>query len=424
MELLITGATILTCDPSEPDAFTGDLRVVDGRIAGIVARGDGTGGDPVRSDEGDRPGSPAATVVDGTGCIVLPGLIDAHQHMWEAFAPIMHPDTGMGPYFAEWIPKHAPAVTPDSLFETTSGALRRAIASGTTLTFDWCHATNTLQHAEAALAAAAESGSRYIFGYGPPVALGYYGSDRPHPAELEVFAARFDGRQGSRIWGAAALRGPDLSPPGVWRDDIERARAAGLPMSMHVSTRRNGPGSITALHEAGLLGPDMQFVHATDASDAELRLAAQADARFVVPAIAELITGAGDPPLRRMAAQGIPYALGIDTALASPPDMFSQMRAAALLVREAPWVDGAPPPGSAYRRILAAATLDAARAAWIDDVTGSLAPGKSADLVVLRPLSAPTTVEEAYAQVVWSGDAARIESVLIEGREMLPNARR
>lgn len=404
MELVIRGATILSCDPAQPDVFEGELLVAEGRIARISA---------------ERIDAPGAIVVDGAGRIVFPGLIDAHQHMWEAFAPIMHPDTGMGPYFAEWIPKHAPAVTPDSLFETTSTALKRAIASGTTLTFDWCHATNTLQHAEAALAAADDSGSRYVFGYGPPVALGYYGSDRPHPAEFETFATQLAAQRGSRVRGAAALRGPDLSPPAVWRGDIERARAVGLPMSMHVSTRRNGPGSITALHEAGLLGPDLQFVHATDASDAELLLAAQADARFVVPAIAELITGAGEPPLRRMAAHEIPYALGIDTALASPPDMFSQMRAAALLVREALWVEGAPPPGSAYRQILAAATLQAARAAWIDDVTGSLATGKSADLVMLRPLSAPSTVEEAYAQVVWSGDASRIESVLIEGREML-----
>lgn len=408
MELLIKGATILACDPAQGDLLEGELLVADGRIAEIAESG---------------IVAPDATVVDAAGCIVIPGLIDAHRHMWEAFAPLMHPDSNMMQYFGRWIPEHAPAVSPDSLFETTSTALKRAIASGTTLTFDWCHATNTLQHAEAALAAAAESGSRYVFGYGPPVALGYYGSDLPHPAELETFAAQLDGSPASRIGGAAALRGPDLSPPEVWRQDIERARAVGLPISMHASTRRNGPGAITALHEAGLLGPDVQLVHATDASDDELLLAAAAEVKFVVPAIAELLLGAGDPPLPRLAARDIAYALGIDTTLASPPDMFSQLRAAALLVRQAEWVDGAPPVGSAYRQILAAATIDAARAAWLGDVTGSLAPGKSADLVVLRLSARPRTVDEAYAQVVWSGHASMIESVLIEGEEMLPGAR-
>lgn len=403
MQLLIKGATILACDPSQPDLLVGDLLIADGRIAEISA---------------DEIDAPDAEVIEAAGRIVTPGLVDAHQHLWEADSAMMHPDTGMAKYFTEWIPQHAPAVTTESIFETTARALARAMASGTTLTFDWCHATNTLQHAEAALAAAKESGSRYVFGYGPPVAYGYYGSDRPHPAELEAFAGQLDGA--GRVRGAAALRGPDMSPDPVWREDIARARAAGLPVSMHVSTRRNGPGAISALHEADLLGPDVQLVHATDASDHELVLAAAAGARFAVPAIAELVTGAGEPPLHRLAAREIGYSLGIDTTLASPYDMFSQMRAAALQLRQVPWQGETPPPGSAYRDILTAATLEGARASWCDDVTGSLAPGKSADLLVLRPDSAPSTVDEAYAQVVWFGHPAALESVLVEGREMLP----
>lgn len=407
MELLIKGATILACDPLQPDLLEGDLHIVDGRIAAISAEG---------------IEAPNATVVDAGGRVIMPGLVDAHQHLWEADSPLMHPDDGLAHYFTEWIPQHAPTVTPDSLFKTTTRALRRAMAWGTTLTFDWCHATNSLQHAEAALAAAKDSGSRYVFGYGPPVAFGYYGSDRPHPAELETFAGQIEKLAGSRIRGAAALRGPDLSPDGVWQSDIERARAVGLPMSMHVSTRRNGPGAVTRMHEAGLLGPDMQLVHATDASDDELVLAGEAGVKFAVPAIAELVTGAGEPPLHRLASRGIGYALGIDTTLASPHDMFSQMRAAAVQLRQVPWSGMTPPPGSAYREILTAATLGGARAAWLDAETGSLAVGKSADLVLLRTEAVPTTIDEAYAQVVWSGHASMIDSVLIEGHEMLGRA--
>ena len=63
------------------------------------------------------------------------------------------------------------------------------------------------------------------------------------------------------------------------------------------------------------------------------------------------------------------------------------------------------------------ATIEGARACWLDDVTGSIAPGKSADLVVFRPDQPPRSLDEAFAQVVWAGDATRLEAVLVGGEE-------
>jgi cytosine/adenosine deaminase-related metal-dependent hydrolase len=60
---------------------------------------------------------------------------------------------------------------------------------------------------------------------------------------------------------------------------------------------------------------------------------------------------------------------------------------------------------------------------WLDDVTGSLTPGKAADLVILRATRPVTTVEQAFGQVVWMGDPSRLESVLVEGQEMLAPGR-
>ena len=65
------------------------------------------------------------------------------------------------------------------------------------------------------MSALIDSGIRGIFGYGPPVAYGYYGSDRPHPEDLEDFVARHGVQPSPRTTVAAALRGPDTSPPAV-----------------------------------------------------------------------------------------------------------------------------------------------------------------------------------------------------------------
>ena len=401
---LLRGATVLTCDRNVPDLFRGDVLVRGGRIEAVGAEL------PVRQD---------IRIVDVGGTIIFPGLVDAHQHLWESPHLLQQANMGMGSYFSEFIPREAGAVTPESLHHTVTSALKNAVAAGTTTTFDWCHVTNSGEHAEASLAAASASGSRYVFGYGPPVALGYYGSSRGHPEDMETVAEAYRGPAPERVGIAAALRGPDLSPPDTVDSDIRRARTAGLPISMHLSTRRAGPGGVTSLHQRGLLGPDLQFVHLTDASADELAMVADCGGRVAVPAIAELSMGAGFPPLRRMADAGVRFALAVDSVLGSPPDMFAQMRAAAGLLRAGRWRGDEPPAGSEASDVLIAATVEGARACWLENVTGSLTPGKWADLVVLRPSRPVSTVAEAAAQVVWMGDASRLESVLVAGVERL-----
>jgi cytosine/adenosine deaminase-related metal-dependent hydrolase len=387
-----------------PDQLAGDVLIRDGAIESVGPTGSVTDG---------------AQVVDTTGFIVLPGLVDAHQHLWEAPYLLQHPDLGLSSYFTDFVPGAAASVTPDGLFESTVLALTTAVRSGTTTTFDWCHVTNSLAHAEAAVAAAHQVGTRYVFGYGPPVALGYNGADRHHPHEMETFLQRHDNRIGDLVRLAAALRGPDLSSTELTRADIARARAAGVPISMHVATHRSGPGGVTTLHRAGLLGPDIQLVHLTDATSEELTMLADTDTRVVVPPIAELSMGTGLPPFRQLADRQLGYGLGVDSVLGSPPDMFAQMRSAANLLRAAEWIGTQPPGGSLTKEVLLAATIGGARASWLDQITGSLTPGKAADLLVFRPTRPVRTLPEAYGQVVWMGDDRRLESVLVSGQQML-----
>lgn len=406
---ILCGATVLTCDSNIPDLISGDVLIRDGRIEAVGKH---------------LPIDDTTETVDAAGTVIFPGLIDAHQHLWEGPYLLQQPNMHMNGYFSEFVSGAAGAVTAEGLHYTVSAALKASVTAGTTTTFDWCHVTNSPEHADASLAAAVESPSRYVFGYGPPVALGYYNNPRGHPADMERLAnswraAPDRGRLSGRVSIAAALRGPDLSKPDTVRSDIDRARSAGLRISMHVSTQRAGPGGVTALHRAGLLGPDLQFVHLTDATADELAMIADSDGRVVVPPIAELSMGAGFPPLRRMADAGVPVALAVDSVLGSPPDMFTQMRAAAGLLRAGGWQGGCPPTQSCASEVLASATINGARACWLDDVIGSLTPGKWADLVVFRPSRPVSTLDEAFAQVVWMGHPSRLESVLIGGVEAL-----
>jgi cytosine/adenosine deaminase-related metal-dependent hydrolase len=256
-----------------------------------------------------------------------------------------------------------------------------------------------------------------VFGYGPPIAFGFYRSDRRHPDHLEQIADR--AASGSLVRVAAALRGPDLSPFATCLDDIRRARDRGLIMSMHIGTRATGSGGVSSLVEAGVLGEDMHFIHATDSSREELLAMAESGATLVIPPIAELVMGTGSPPFRRAAQVGLDVALGVDTVLGGPASMFEQMRAALQCLRDDAWDGLRPPLRSTCRDVLVSATLNGARACGLASETGSLAVGKSADLLVLQPPSTPLSIDQAYAQVVWTGHPSRIRSVFVAGHELI-----
>ena len=402
---LLRGGTVLTSDAAVPDLLRGDVLIRAGKVAAVgeslVAKGD-------------------FEVVDVTGAIVLPGLIDAHQHVWEGPFLLEFPDMGIGSYFDEFIVKRSADVTSEWLFGATRDALALAVRSGTTTTFDWCHAANSLEHAEAAVAAWRESGSRGIFGLGSPAENP---PDEGHPEYLETMVGSHGVQVSELLSIGMALRGTDQTPVTIAARDIRRARALGLKMSMHCGTSRFGKGGISRLKFARLLGPDLQFVHVTNTSDKEFRTIGKSDGRIVVPAISELSMGIGLPPLRTIADHGLRYGLGVDSVIGSPPDMFSQMRAAIGVLRagtwKGAWDNSTPPAGSRAAEVLAAATIGGARACWLDDITGSLTPGKAADVLVMRPSRPVATLEQAYGQVVWMGEASRLESVLIAGQEKL-----
>lgn len=399
---LLRGGTVLTCDPHTPDLLTGDIRIDGGQVSNLAST--------VLPRPGDR-------VIDVTGTIVFPGLVDAHQHLWESPFALQRPNLGLAQYFAEFVTGAAAAVDPQHLHDIVLTALRSALREGVTTTFDWCHATNTPEHAAASIDAARLSGSRYVFGYGPPVALDYYRSDKPHPTAMEGVAASV--ATDSLIHVAAALRGPDLSPWETCVEDIRRARESGLVVSMHVGTRASGPGGVQSLADHGMLGPDLHVVHGTDSTLAELHALSDAGATLVVPPLAELMMGTGSPPLRRAAAADLPVALGVDTVLGVPPGMFAQMRAALQCLRDGAWDAWDPPSRSTCRDVLTSATLYGAQAAGLSDETGSLVVGKSADVVVMEALAPPNSLDQAYAQVVWNGHASRVRMVLVAGHQVV-----
>ena len=141
---------------------------------------------------------------------------------------------------------------------------------------------------------------------------------------------------------AMALRGPELSTMDVTRRDWALARELDLRISIHVGSGAFGVPyrAIEQLDAAGLMGPDVQYVHATSLSDAAVGpIAATGGTAVVTPAV-ELQMGYGWPATTRLLAHGVPTGLGVDVVTSTGADLFGQMRAAYQVGRALALADG------------------------------------------------------------------------------------
>ncbi|MEU7813719.1 amidohydrolase family protein [Pseudonocardia sp. NPDC049154] len=416
--LLIRGARILTQDPQLGD-LDGDVLVADGRIAQVG---------PVLID--DR-----ADVVDGTGHAVLPGFVDTHRHAWQGALRSLGPAWTYPEYRGHVQVAVGPHLTPEDVRIGNRAADLMSLDAGITTVRDESHIMNSPAHADAAVQAHWESGIRTVFDHGWPsteAEAWQFGSDRCHPDDIRRVREQLLPDDSARVTLNAMLRGPELSTPDVTDRDIRLARELGLRISMHVGLGEWGAEqqAIRTLQKAGTLAADMTFIHCCTSTDDELRMLADHGASASVAAALEVfMPGLGQPATNRLMAAGVRPSLSVDVESAVAGDMFGVMRAALAyqqLVRAGAGGPLDPDAGTTFDAadLLSFATIEGARACGIDDRTGSITPGKAADLIMIRltdPNLLPAT--DPAAAIVTSGHAGNVVRVLVDGRTVKRDGR-
>ena len=275
--MLIRNATVLSMDPEVGDLLRGDV-MIQGEL--ITAVGP------------DLEEAASGEVLDATGCLVVPGFVDTHRHMWEGA-----------------LRGCAPRDTIETYFERVLPALAR---------------------------------------------------------ELDLRTAH-------------------------------HVRASILP---------------SRLRDLGALVPGTTFVHGNGLDATELRIIADSGGSLSIAPVIELAMGLGQPMVTEaVAAPGLPVTLSVDVEVTGPTDMFSQMRGAYLAARSSS--TGA---GPTVRDVLGWATLSGAQALGLGGRTGSITPGKQADLLVLRADGVEVSpVIDPYRTVVLQMDRAHVDTVLVAG---------
>ncbi|MDT0329327.1 amidohydrolase family protein [Nocardiopsis lambiniae] len=405
--ILFTGATVLTMDPA--------LGVLDG--ADVLVEGNTVAAVGTVPDAGD------AVVVDASGSVITPGFVDTHRHAWQSQLRRIMPDVDdLAGYVVSTLAGYAPAYGPEDMYVGTRLAALSAIDAGITCMLDFSHNSRSREHSDAAVRALTDTGIRGVHASMGP----HFGEwDRQWPGDLaRLREEHTDDTSRMLTLRVAALATDEVAGPvPAYGPDLARiARDLGIGVSVDAVFGAGSSSAVLDWADGGLLGPHVTLIHATGltgeawkaigSTGTTIALAPTSDAQIgletAIPAVDEAL------------AAGVRPGLSIDVEVALAGDMFTQMRALHTVQRmraaNAVYGTGREADRIGVHDVLDFATLQGARTNGLDDVTGSLTPGKRADLLVIEaedlnnmPLNDPV------GTVVLGADARNVTTVLIDG---------
>jgi cytosine/adenosine deaminase-related metal-dependent hydrolase len=408
---LIKGGWVLSMDDAIGDIRGGDVLIEDDEIV-EVGRGIEAG---------------AAAVIDAANMIVSPGMINVHMHTWQ---------TGLRGVIADWTMleysqlMHATAVphfAPEDVhLANLIGALEQ-IHAGTTTLFDWHHCNATVDHTDAAIDGLEQAGLRAVYGHGQTKTAPQPGE--PSFTEVPHSRERIERLRNGRLSSddglitlAMCIQGPGFSVWECTEHDVRLAKNLGLRWSCHTGAQGIplfAPEAVRKLDELGLLGPEADFVHATNLTDDELKLIVDRGGSITVAPECECNFGHGHPVTGRVLAQGGTPSFGVDVVSNISGDMLSVVRYGLQFERAMVAEANSRPTKTLTlqtRDALKWATIGNAQALGMDDRIGSLMPGKQADIILTRTNDINTApVHDPVQTLVYMATPFNIDTVFIAG---------
>ncbi len=411
--VLIRGAAVISMDPAVGDLVEGDVCIEGARILAVGA------------DLGELAGDGQAIVVDARGCILIPGLVDAHRHCWQTQTRRLVPDGDVMDYVELFHAELAPAYRPEDMYLGTWLGALGAIDSGVTCVLDFSHNTRAPEYSDAVVRAWLDAGARGVIASAPPMAgewdnawladLGRVRSellpddDALVTMRMGVLAGAIDGIDGELLVSA---------------DSIRQARELGIAISVDGTFGKRSAERMLELEAAGALGPDITWIHCTAIGAAGWRAIADSGGSVALAMTSDQQLAIGDSigPIQDCLDAGIEPSLSVDVECALTTDLFTQMQVTLntqrMLAGKRRHEGEAGAPGAiSVRSVLEYATVNGAKANGVWDRCGSLAPGKQADLVLIRADDVNNLpLNNAVATVVLGSDARNVDTVFVAGR--------
>ncbi|MBK1647862.1 TRZ/ATZ family hydrolase [Rhabdochromatium marinum] len=407
-ELLIHADWIVPVTDGDPTLAQHSLAIERGRIAAILPRAEA------------REQIQAQETLTLAGHALIPGLINAHTHTPMVLLRGLADDLPLMTWLHEHIwPAEGRWVDPDFVADGTRLALLEMLRGGITCFNDMYF------YPEVTARVAAEAGMRALAGM---IVVDFPTRYAEHPEEYFSRGLALHERYQHHPLIRTAFA--PHSPYAVSEEPLQRvatlAEELQVPVHIHLhetrdeitqSLRDHGERPLARLERLGLLSPLLVAIHMTQLNDAEIERLAATGAQVVHCPESNLKLASGFCPVTQLLKAGVNVALGTDGAASNNDlNLLGELRTAALLAKGVSQSASALPAATALRM----ATLHGARALGLESETGSLEPGKAADLVALD-LRDPHTqpLYNAVSQIVYAASSHQVRHVWINGQQLL-----
>ena len=413
---VITNAIIVPMSV-ERKSFNGHVRVKDGTITEVRA--------------GARTNTePAEEVIDAGGCVVMPGLINAHTHLYQVLLRAVWEDLELMPWLRR-IYGCARVLRPEHFYAGSWLGSIEAIRSGVTTVCEHNFLNPSAECAFETVRAIQDSGLRAVFartimdtGDIVPDCI----KEKPEEAfrRIESILAAYGGGH-----DLSFMTGPNTPPinttPGLLKEIRRFADDKSLGISAHVAEsksvvecvrREHGKnGVVEFLQEFGIPAPNSIFAHAVHVSHDEIDVLKETGTSVSHNPVSNMMLGDGVAPVVEMLQQGVNVALGTDGAASNhSQDLFDTMKAASLLHKVHHQNAGVIDPYS----ILRMATSGGAKALGLDPICGTVEVGKRADLILVDIDTVHNQpVNDIFSQIVHCAKANDVQTVMVNGEILM-----
>jgi len=412
-DILINNVTLLPLADGQTEIIaSGFLSIKDGNIAAL----------------GPMAEIPAAITaektIDGAGCLLMPGLVNTHTHAPMTLFRGLADDLELMTWLNEHIfPAEANSVNPEMVYWCSKLAAVEMILAGTTTVADGYFLEDKVAQAFA------DCGLRAVAAQG---VIDFPAPGVPDPAKnVEAAAVFIDAWQDRNdlVTPAIFCHSPYTCSPETLKRAKEMARQKNVKLFVHVAEteaevkqiqERHNATPVRYLDSLGILDRHTICVHCVWLDDEEMEILARSNATVSTCPQSNMKLGAGIAPLKELLSRNIPVGLGTDGCASNNTlDLFQEMDRCAKLHKVKDLDPTALPAG----QILQMATRGGAEILGLQEKIGSLAPGKTADLVLLD-LQQPH-LQPFYSQdlLVYAANGADVSTVIINGRLVVENRR-
>lgn len=412
-DLIVTAAQVITMDAHRRVIDRGAVAIRDGRILAVGPRAE--------ISRAYR----ALNRIDQPQALLTPGLINTHTHAAMSLLRGIADDKPLLEWLEKYIfPAEARNVTPEFVRWGTRLAMLEMMLSGTTTYTDMYYFENEVA------AVTKEAGMRAVLGQ---TIIGFPAPDYKTPAEALAGTENF-----ILNWKNDPLITPAVAPHAVYTNSPETLQAAreladrhGAPYLIHVSETRAEDATVFERHRAtptahleaiGGIARRSVFAHGVWMSAADRAIAHRRGVGFAHCPSSNTKLASGVMPVTEFLTAGLRVGLGPDGPAGSNNDfnMFEEMDLAAKLAK----VSTGNPLALPAETVFEMATIMGAQVLGLGDQTGSIEPGKRADLITVS-FAAPhgTPRHDPYSMLVYTLKGGDVRDVIIEGKVTVRNRR-